>query len=219
MSITCFVLQSLRRRECPNIAPCPCTLLIYCHFHLYQAVATLFRCHLSEALGATRVAIEAGLHVYRFLEGHGTPEEYVQGEPTFKYTVNHIRQARIKLADKFPLAERLIALHELCSRFGSHADFDSFLHRIEFTAGDVATTKLLYFQKPDSIADFQFYAVAVLHTFILILNVFEPLVMELRLVDSSWGDDLRRTGAGLENMREQLKEPQATEAAKPSDSA
>jgi hypothetical protein len=30
---------------------------------------------------------------------------------------------------------------------------------------------------------------------------------------------LRRTGAGLENMREQLKEPQATEAAKPSDSA
>jgi hypothetical protein len=153
MSITCFVLQSLRRRECPNIAPCPCTLLIYCHFHLYQAVATLFRCHLSEALGATRVAIEAGLHVYRFLEGHGTPEEYVQGEPTFKYTVNHIRQARIKLADKFPLAERLIALHELCSRFGSHADYDSFLHRIEFTAGDVATTKLLYFQKPDSIAD------------------------------------------------------------------
>ena len=190
-------------------------------FVAFSHVDHLFRAAIpAEARVPEHRAVPMHLLIYcRFLEGHGTPEEYVQGEPTFKYTVNHIRQARIKLADKFPLAERLIALHELCSRFGSHADFDSFLHRIEFTAGDVATTKLLYFQKPDSIADFQFYAVAVLHTFILILNVFEPLVMELRLVDSSWGDDLRRTGAGLENMREQLKEPQATEAAKPSDSA
>jgi len=79
MSITCFVLQSLRRRECPNIAPCPCTCLSTAT-SICTRQSHALTCHLSEALGATRVAIEAGLHVYRFLEEHGTSEEYVQIE-------------------------------------------------------------------------------------------------------------------------------------------
>lgn len=182
-------------------------LLLFCHYHLYYATSTLLRCHLSDAFASLRTAIDASLHAYRIIEGHGTPEQYINRDKTFIHSANYVRRKREKDASVMPLAEHLLKIHEACSRFASHADFDAFGHRLELVRKGTPMLKVHYFQHPKDVPEFQFYAVTMLHTFVVILNVFEKVLVDLKRVDQSWSKKLRAIGTRLEEWRKQLREP------------
>lgn len=180
-------------------------LLIYCHFHFYFSAATLLRSHLSEAFASVRTAIEAALHAYRILEGHGTHEEYVSRDKSFVYTPASIRKIWKSNPSVLPLARPLLQVHEQCSQFASHADFDSFLHRLEVVETDVAELRVHYFQMPRTVTEVRMYVLTLIHTFIVILNVFETYVAKRhKVVSDTWGENLRKLGGAVEALRQQL---------------
>lgn len=191
----------------------PAQLLIYCHYHLYFSMATILRCHLSDALTSLRTAIEAGLHAYRIIEGHGTAEQYVGRDRSFLQTVKTIRKARKSDASVLPLAAPLIKVHEGCSQFAAHADFDSFAHRLHVVRnGGRSLMKVNYFQKPEKTSEFQFYIMTLLHSFVVILNLFEKLLtIDLQATGDEWSAELRQLGAVIERCRGQLRTPDGAE--------
>lgn len=195
----------VRTAEVPPSSMVTMQLLIFCHYHLYFSTTTLMRCHLSDAFASLRVAIEASLHAYRIIAGDGTVEQYVNRDKTFLYSVNRIRKAREKDPEFLPLAGHLLKIHEACSQYGSHADFDAFTHRLQMVRARVPMMQVHYFQKPERTADFQFYMVTLLHTFVVILNVFEGFLKnEMKTVDDAWSGELREIGETLERWRRQL---------------
>ena len=105
-------------------------LYLFTHYHLYLSTVTLLRCHLSDSLASTRKAIDATLTAYRLIAEPETLGEYKSQHRNYRFIKTYIERKRKKDPAQFPIAEPLIAVHNTCSEYGSHADIGSLMDRI-----------------------------------------------------------------------------------------
>lgn len=182
-------------------------LLLFVHYHYYHSAATLLRCHLSEALSSLRAAIDAGLTAYRIIEDRPSQMQYIQRDKSFQYPKSFFQKAHKKNPNTFPLAAPLLNRRDACSRYGSHADIESFAHRLELPKEPGQMLRLHYFQRPKNQREFAWYYLLLMHTFLIILQVFDKfLVQEKRYVTSEWSNSIPQLGKYLEKLMEDARE-------------
>lgn len=120
------------------------------HFHYYFGASCFLRCHLSEALATTRIAIDAALSAYRIALEPARGGAFLERSDYFQHIKRNIKKEIRDDGSMYPLAHGLIKLHETCSEFGSHADASSFAHRVDFAEeeGGWQAVRFQYFQFP-----------------------------------------------------------------------
>ncbi len=187
-------------------------LLLYAQFYYYYSAATLLRCHLSEAISSMRVGIDAGLTAYRIVEDRPSQVQYVERHKSFLYPKAFFQRERKNNPNAFPLAKPLLALRDACSQYGSHADIDSFVHRLELPKAPGEELKLQYFQHPKNRWDFGWWYLRLIHTFLMILQVFEKfLVQEKGFVTQEWASSTRQIGMQIEKLMIEARTKAETE--------
>lgn len=184
------------------------SLYLFVHFHLYVSVAALARGHLSECLVSTRKAIDATLCAYEMILHPASIPLYESRDKRFQYIKNRITKAREKDNTQYPLAAELLALHDICSEYGSHADISSLVHRVELQkAGQPGKSRLHfhYFQFPRDTDEYHAYFVETLLAYYHMLVVFKPLVLQRAIgLKAGWSAQLDKVGAALEKEREMV---------------
>ena len=199
---------ALSKTEVPEDDMVLIQLLAFIHYHFIYSHACLFRCHLSEAFSSARSAIDAALIAAFIIKDRSLQVQYLKREKPFDNLARHLGNM---VRDKKPMPHHLVPalrdIHGKLSRFASHADIDSFLHRVEITEKDARPyVKLQYFQFSRNDAERKLYFVQLLLSFVLVLDVFSDfLVSHLKTVPKEWRDELHGLGKALEKGRDQLK--------------
>ncbi|MGH9959768.1 MAG: hypothetical protein ACREBC_22035 [Pyrinomonadaceae bacterium] len=180
-------------------------LYLFVHFHLYVSFAALARSHLSECLASTRKAIDAALSGYEMMVDPDSIPLYKAHDSRFQFIKSYIAKVRKGDASRYPLAVDLVALHEICSEFGSHADVSSFAYRVEMKEADhpgKSTLLFHYFQFPRDNNEYHSYFVETLLAYQQILVIFQDFVASKALgLGEGWKDEIAKLGAVLEKER------------------
>ena len=179
-------------------------LLSFTHYHFLFATASLMRCHLSEAFGSARAAIDAALVGAQIIHDRPSQEAYMRRDGVFTKYSRYLGNL-IKSNGALPhhLVRILFDLHKQISTFAIHADVDSFIHRADVVNVPKTLATFEYFQFPRSEAKRKLYATKLLLVFVMVLDVFSDfLVVEQKLRPQEWQDALRRLGHSL-NLREE----------------
>ena len=103
----------------------------------------------------------------------------------------------------------LIDQQKKISMFAAHADVGSFIHRVRDTTDDSGTRMLAieYFQFARDDDERKLYTLNLLHTFVMILDVFADfLIGEQEAVLAAWKEQLHRLGAVIERRAKELRE-------------
>lgn len=157
------------------------SLYLMVHSKLYFSMACLLRGHISEGLGATRGAIDAGLTAYKLILEPETKESYLKREWSFQNIKSTLSKARQKDGNAYPLAEVLMELHEMCSACVSHADISTIKHRIEMHKQETSVASLLSFKYHEGPSDGALYhgiLIDFLNTYQRLLVIFHSFVAE-----------------------------------------
>jgi hypothetical protein len=186
------------------------TLYLYVHYHLYSALSTMLRCHLSDALAQTRKAIDAAFTAVRLIREPATLNDYLERHADYRNIKRTVAEANKKQATEYPDTGPLVEMHEICSQFGSHADVSSFIHRVEITEPDElgkSLMRLMMFQKPDSDLEFRYYVVQVLASFAQMLWLFGNFVGDLAkgIEKEKWVTVIRQTISAIQKESEQIE--------------
>jgi len=183
-------------------------LLGFTHYHFLFATACQLRGHLSEAFASLRSAIDAALIAAYIIKDRFLQEAYFRRRKPFDKLIRHARN----FIDRKRLGELphrqipfLIEMHDTCSRFASHADVDTFVHRArEFRdeqGVEWATTE--YFQFSRYPRTQRYYFFSLMHGFASILDIFDSfLIDEQKKVDEQWRTELHGAIASIEKVRE-----------------
>lgn len=200
--------EPLIRLEIPPSKAIIPQLFLFVHFHLYFSVSCILRSHLSECLGSMRKAIDASLSAYKIILEPLSAQAYENRDPMFQQIKNHIQKEIKKDSSKYPLAQQLINVHELCSEFGSHADVSSFFHRLELKPDSIGRKELRvhYFQFPKKKSEYQFYFIATLQGFYLMFRIFKVFFdQNLKILDMNWEHLIETLGKKLYEQRKAYK--------------
>jgi hypothetical protein len=189
-------------------------LLTFSHYHFLYGMACHMRCHLSEAFASARAAVDASLIAAQIIHDRVSQVAYAKREKPFdklnRYLQNLIRDEKPL---PHPLVPELIKLHDTFSTFASHADISSFVHRVKRVEGDPPTLAVQYFQFATKKAERQIYGLSLLHTFVMVLDVFAAfLIEEAKIVPKEWRTELHGLGGKIERQTADLKKQIADEA-------
>jgi len=101
----------------------------------------------------------------------------------------------------------LFELHKKLSRFSSHADVGSFIHRMTISNESYGQRIFVrYFQCSDDATQRRIHALTLSHAFVMILDVFSDfLVDEQKCVPPRWQIDLHALGKDIEREHKTLK--------------
>jgi hypothetical protein len=184
-------------------------LLTLIHYHFLFATACHLRCHLSEAYASARVAIDAALIAAHIIEDRASQVAYAKREKPFDNLMRHIGQ---RMKARKPLPHRLVPLlvkqYKLISTFASHADVNTFVHRIRTTRqdGKIAWMGVEYFQFSRNDGERKIHAFSIFHTFVMALDIFaEFLILEKKAVPKKWKAELHNLGKEIERRNVALK--------------
>lgn len=161
------------------------------------------------AAGSVRTAIDAALIAAYIIRDRAGQTAYVKRE---KPLDNYARHLGNLLKDgkplPHPLMEDLIDQQKKISRLASHADVDSFIHRVRETK-DAEGKRMLaveYFQFARNGDERNLHTLTALHTFVMALDVFSDcLITEQRVAPPKWAEQLRGLGAALERNAKLLQ--------------
>jgi len=190
-------------------------MLSFTHYHFLFATACLMRCHLSEAFASARAAIDGALVGAQIIHDRASQIAYTKREKPFdnfaRYLGNLIRSGKPL---PHPLVPTLINLQKLLSAFSVHADVGSFVHRVKITGEDEGRLlSMQYFQFAKNETERKIHALALFHTFVMVLDVFSAfLTDEVKVVPSEWQQELHGLGAAIERHNEELKAKFSSEA-------
>lgn len=168
-------LEGLRLNT--NEAVMTVQLYHFVHYQLFASFTNLMRLHLSEALACERKAIDASFTAYEILLNPASLVDYENRERRFQSIKSTIQKAMKNDPAKYPLAEPLMAAHDLGSQFGSHADISTFIfrtadHPFQNKPGAVRQT-YSYFQRPDTFDQANLNFLYRLHHFLLMTKIFD----------------------------------------------
>jgi hypothetical protein len=184
-------------------------LLTFTHYHFLFSTASLMRCHLSEAFASVRTAIDAALIAAQIIHDRASQVAYVKREKPFDKLMRHYKNL---IRDGKPLPHRLIQLlvelHDKLSMFASHADVNSFVHRIKTVEDESKRTMVVqYFQFAKDRDERAIHAYTLFHAFVMMLDVFSDfLVSEQKAVPAQWQTELRGLGGKIERRHTDLRE-------------
>lgn len=159
-----------------NEEPIIVNLYLFVHYHYYIAFSCFLRQHLSDAFSALRKAIDGAFTAYYIVEEPSSVYQYLERDVLFINIKRTIEKIRFKDKGRFTLASDLILYHEDCSKFGSHADVSSFIHRTEVENIESDGAKRLifnYFQLFKSESEFKFEYIIFLMGFLIIFKIFK----------------------------------------------
>jgi hypothetical protein len=180
-------------------------LYLFVHFHLYFSVSCMLRAHLSECLSSIRKAIDASLSAYKIILEPQCATQYLNRDKLFQYIKSHLQGERNKNSSKYPLANILIKIHDDCSEYGSHADINSFFHRLEIKNVPGTNKEQLlvhYFQFPRQTEEYKFYFVVTLEAFFLMFMIFKLFFnANHEIIDPKWEQVIKTIGPRLEELR------------------
>jgi len=181
-------------------------LLTFTHYHFLFATAALWRCHLSEAFASCRAAVDAALIAAQVIHDRPSQIAYAKREKPFDKLNRHYKNLiRDGKPLPSPLIPELLKLHDMFSSFASHADVNSFVHRVDLSSRERLVID--YFQYSKNETERKIHALSLFHTFVMILDVFAPfLVEETKTVPESWRAGLHELGQKMEQHQKQLKE-------------
>ncbi|GMQ88627.1 MAG: hypothetical protein BMS9Abin09_0056 [Gammaproteobacteria bacterium] len=198
-------MQLLEVTEKEELIP---SLYLFVHFHLYFSVSCLLRSHFSECLASARKAIDGSLSAYKIILEPEAAELYKTRDKTFLFIKSHIQNERKKDDTKYPKAEGLLELHDMCSEYGSHADVSSFVHRVEVKdLPEPGKQHLMfhYFQFPSDPNEYAVYFIDTLWAFYGMLLIFRDYYEEkVNELNPNWGKKVDELGLILSNRREEL---------------
>jgi len=182
-------------------------LLGFTHYHFLFATACQFRCHMAEAFNSLRCAIDGALVAAWLIKDRASQEAYYQRKKPFDKLNRHLRNlVREKRTERLPHPHIpiLLEMHELCSRFASHADVDTFAHRArEFRdESGVEWATHEYFQFSRDVREQRYHFFSLMHGFLVLLDVFSGfLVGEQKKVPAEWQQELHGVIASIEKVR------------------
>jgi hypothetical protein len=184
-------------------------MLTFTHYHFLLSTASLLRCHLSEAFASARAAIDGALVAAQIIHDRASQIAYAKREKPFdnfaRYLGNLIKNGK---PTPHHLVPELFKLHKTFSRFASHADVDSFVHRVNFEAdGTSKILKVQYFQFSPNETERKIHVLSLFHTFVMVLDIFSDfLTTEQQAVPKEWQGELRKLGTAIERQNTQLRE-------------
>lgn len=182
-------------------------LLTFTHYHFLFATASLMRWHLSEAFASARTAIDGALIGAHIIHDRPSQIAYTKREKPFDNFARHLANL-IKNGNPLPhpLVPDLFDLHKKFSTFASHADVNSFIHRVQISREPQLMLNFEYFQFSEDETERKIHALLLFHTFVMVLDVFSNfLVVEQRAVPQAWQDELHRLGKAIELHDAELK--------------
>jgi hypothetical protein len=182
-------------------------LLFFSHYHFLYGLSCHMRCHLSEAFASARAAIDAALIAAQIIHDRASQVAYANRTKPFDKLNRHYKNM-IKSGKPLPhlLVPTLIDLHDKYSMFASHADVASFVHRVKRVDGEMPMLSIQYFQFATNDAERQIHVMTLLHTFVMILDVFSGfLVGEMKIVSDDWRQELYALGGKIERRVDELK--------------
>lgn len=182
-------------------------MLTFTHYHFLFSTASLMRCHLSEAFASARAAIDGALIGAQIIWDRPSQIAYTKRQKPFDKLNRHLRNL-INNNQPLPhgLIPALLKLHDQFSSFASHADINSFVHRIEFSNEPETLMAVQYFQFAQNESERKYHTLALLHTFVMILDVFADfLIAEQKTVPEQWRDVLHQIGTGIERKTDGFK--------------
>lgn len=166
------------------------SLYYFVHISYYFAFSCILRSQLLGCLSTTRKAIDAALSAYKIILEPNMYKDYLNGNKYFQFIKTKIKKEVEKDSHKYPLARTLFAFHELCSRFGSHADKDSFaliLSEEKILDSKKCMRTFGYFQFYEEKETNQFFYITVLRIFLCILRIFKDFFdKKLKVMDIEW---------------------------------
>ena len=181
-------------------------LYYFVHISLYFAFSCLLRCHILECLSTTRKAIDAALSAYKIILEPSTYKNYLNRDNYFQCIKRNMQDENKKDSKKYPIAKPLFLFHDLCSRYGSHADKDSF--EIIVSQKPIPEIKKLeksfnYFQFFEKQEINRFFYQTILSMFFLNFEIFRKhFDLELKIIDPEWQKAIK---AFKKTSNEQLK--------------
>jgi hypothetical protein len=183
-------------------------LLTLVHHNFLSATASYMRCHLSEAFAAARIAIDAALIAAQIIADRKSQAAYVKREKPFDKLIRHYKNLiKDKKPLPHPLIEELIRVHDIASSFASHADINTFIHRLkrsEHRGKPLMTIQYFQFSTNNTVR--RIHWLNLLTLFVMTLDVFSDfLVSEQKQVPQAWQDELRSLGAHIQRRTEELK--------------
>jgi hypothetical protein len=108
-------------------------LLTFVHYHFLFASTCYMRCHMVEAFSSARAAIDAALVAAQIIHDRSSQEAYINRTKPFDKLVRYFKNLiKDKKPIPSPLIEHLINFYDTCSQFASHADVQTFMHRLDF---------------------------------------------------------------------------------------
>jgi hypothetical protein len=182
-------------------------LLAFAHYHFLFSTASLMRCHLSEAFASTRAAIDAALIGAVIIDDRTRQIAYAKREKPFDNLARYLGNlAKDGKPMPHPLVPVLREVHKTLSRFASHADVDSFVHRVKFEGERGSQTfRIEYFQFSRDEVERKLHALNLFLGHVMVLDVFSDfLVVEQKVVPLQWQNELRELGATIERRKTAL---------------
>jgi hypothetical protein len=165
---------------------------------------------MSEAYASARAAIDAALIAAHIIKDRAAQVAYAKREKPFdnfaRYLGNLIKDGKPL---PHPLMATLIDQQKKISTFAAHADVGSFIHRVRDTTDSSGNRMLAveYFQFARDDDERKLYTLNLLHTFVMVLDVFADfLIDEQKVVPAAWKEQLHGLGAAVERRAKELRE-------------
>jgi hypothetical protein len=170
----------------------------FVHFYLYFSLSCFLRCHLSECLSSVRKGIDATLSAYKIILDPSSLEKYLNRDMYFQHIQRNVKSE----IEKYPLADSLVRVHDICSEYGSHADVSSLFYRTkDINEEGIKKSFFNYFQVPDSFEETRYYFVLTLLAFLHMFIIFKVFFnSKLIIIDPPWEQKINDLRKKLESL-------------------
>jgi hypothetical protein len=163
------------------------TLYLQAHNEYYIGMSQLLKSHLGKSFISLRIAIEAVFLAYYFTKNPKNIRAYTdENSLLHKKVFRRIKDFIDKNPKDYPLARRLVKLHESCSNFSAHASFNSIAFKykhVEKSAQKKEELQLGYFDELN-LNTYLFYYFALLKTHFEVFKLFYGIFFnsELKII-------------------------------------
>ena len=157
-------------------------LLTLVHYHFLFASTCYMRCHMAEAFNSARIAIDGALVAAQIIHDRSSQLAYVERKKPFDKLIRHYKNLiQHKKPLPHPSIEFLINKHDFFSQIASHADIDTFAHRLDFLKASKEfpneVMAFQYFQYPHDQASMSHRFLGLLVVFVVTLDVFADFIV------------------------------------------
>ncbi len=171
-------------------------------YQMHSSFSNILRFHISECYISIRIAIDSVLSAYRIMLEPDMVEKYINRDNYFLYIKSKMKREYDRDNSRYPLAQQLFSVHEICSQYGAHTDPETFVYRIKEGKDFLFFN---FFQSPTNENEFRFNLFTMLLSYFSIFRIFkEYLVSELKYKDERWVEVDEWVGKNLNELKKKV---------------